>query len=209
MTLYQYNSDNITTNANRINSSNYEPLFGDEESSRFVQPTGVSRVQEVTQSITRPANSDGFYLGIRDEGTCGSISRLIVFYVVCPTRVDGLVTYPESADILFEALCASNAHNITSLQVIAFSSNGGNCSPVAPGGAVCECDGGYVLSSDGLSCEGIQMSMPGIPDVCFGSFKACMMKTRSRDCSKRGRGGAGGGSKLRINGYSHNYVFKK
>ena len=160
VTLYHYNSDNIATDANRINPSNYELLFGDEESSRFVQPTRVSRVQEVTRTITRPANSDGFYLGFRDEGTCGTIPRLIVYYVVCPTRVDGLVTYPEfgvpertSADIPFEAQCASNAHNITSLQVIAFSSNS-SCSPVASGGAVCECDGGYVLSSDGLSCEG-------------------------------------------------------
>ena len=160
VTLYHYNSDNITTDANRINPSNYEPLFGDEESSQFAQPAGSFREQKVMLNITRPANSDGFYLGFRDEGTCGSVSRLIACYMVCPTRVDGLVIYPEfgvpertSADIPFEAQCASNAHNITSLQVIAFSSNS-SCSPVASGGAVCECDGGYVLSSDGLSCEG-------------------------------------------------------
>ena len=167
MTLYNYNQDGIVSLADRINPSNYQPLFGTEAASRLEQLSGSSLEIAQTRSLLRPANSNGFYLGLRDEGTCGIISRLIVYYVVCPANVDGLVSYPEvaippqnTADITFTASCAANAHNVTTLQVTAFSSNG-TCSPVAPGGAMCDCDAGYILSGSGHSCEGIS----GIPSV--------------------------------------------
>ena len=158
VTLYQYNRNGSESDIQRTNTSNYQPLLGSSESSRL-QQSGETEAGQ-TLSLTRPSNSDGFYLGIRDEGTCGEVIRIIVYYVVCPHRVIGLVTYPETAlpvrgssDIIFSAVCAPNAHNITSLQVTA-SSTSDSCSDRAPGGARCECNEGYIISTDGMSCEG-------------------------------------------------------
>lgn len=160
VTLYQYNRDTIAPSGERINPSNYQLLFGDAVSSRLEQPASTTRKVGDTRSLTRPVNSVGFYLGIRDEGTCGSIDRMIVYYVVCPARQEGLVTYPETAvpvqgssDIIFDAICALNSYNTTTLQVTAFSSSS-SCSPMASGGARCECNAGYVISGGGTSCEG-------------------------------------------------------
>ena len=161
VTLYQYNHNGIANDAERTNTSNYQPLFGSVEASRLQQPSGATREVGQTLSLTRPSNSDGFYLGIRDEGTCGDVIRIIVYYVVCPLRVEGLVTYPETAlpvqnssDIVFDAVCAPNAHNTTTLEVIA-SSNSNNCSAKEMGGAICQCNAGYVLNSTtSMSCEG-------------------------------------------------------
>ena len=61
------------------------------------QPSGATRQVSQNHALTRPSNREGFYLGIRDEGTCGDVIRIIVYYVVCPRRVEGLVTYPETA----------------------------------------------------------------------------------------------------------------
>lgn len=161
VTLYGYNRDSIASHGDRINPSNYQPLFGDALSSRLEQPSGSVMQIGLTLRLTRPANSNGFYLGLRDEGTCGSITRLIVYYIVCPARQEGLIIYPEvtvpaqnSLDIVFNASCVANAHSVTTLQVTAFSSNG-SCSPVASGGPACECDAGYIVSGNGRSCQGI------------------------------------------------------
>ena len=154
VTLYRYYSDRMVSNAERINTNNYQPLNGTVEQSR------LQRTSEQTLTLTRPADQNGFYLAVRDEGACGQFVRMIVYYVVCKSRVVGLVTYPQTAvpvrnsrDIVFDAMCAANAHNTTSLQVVASSSTS-TCSDRAPGWAVCECDAGYVVSSDGMSCLG-------------------------------------------------------
>ena len=158
VTLYQYNLNGTASDAERTNPSNYQPLFGTVEASRLQQPSGATRQVSQNHALTRPSNREGFYLGIRDEGTCGDVIRIIVYYVVCPRRVEGLVTYPEttlpvqgSSDIVFNAVCAPNAHNTTTLEVIASSSNH-SCSAKATGGASCQCNAGYVLNS--MSCEG-------------------------------------------------------
>ena len=155
VTLFRYDTDQIANHGERINPGNYQPLFDSIEASRLEHPAGdlnpsLNLIQEI-KGLARPANRTGFYLGLRDEGTCGTISRIIAYYVVCPARVENLVSYPETAvpvrnssDIIFNAHCVSNSHNITTLEMIAFSDNS-TCSPVADGGAMCECDGGYVV----------------------------------------------------------------
>ena len=113
-----------------------------------------------TRSFARQEASTGLYLGVRDEGTCGRVIRLIAYYLVCPAREQSLVSYAEfalpargSPDITYNASCADNAHNVTTLDVVV-SSDIASCYPAAPAGPVCECNAGYILAGDGGSCQG-------------------------------------------------------
>ena len=45
--------------------------------------------------IVNPSDT-GFYVAIQDVGTCVGISRLRVYYYICPSRQEGLVLYPET-----------------------------------------------------------------------------------------------------------------
>ena len=161
--LYQHVRDSANAGA-RVQPSNYGQPF-----LRLEQPSGDEGSIDVTHAMSRPANRRGFYLGVRDEGTCGAVERIIVYYVACLESVDGLVTYPETgvplrggSNVVFDAHCAPNAHNTTTLQVTAFASSS-SCSPVAPGGARCECDAGYLISADGVSCRGISFYASIVP----------------------------------------------
>ena len=53
----------------------------------------------VSQNASIPVdfntNENGFYLAVVDDNTCIAISRIIVFYYVCPAMVLDLVIYPE------------------------------------------------------------------------------------------------------------------
>ena len=105
--------------------------------------------------FTRPPNFNYTYFGIQDIGTTGNVIRIIVYYVVCPGRVDGLVTYPEVPHpqqgfprTMRTARCAEHAHNITRLETFAYSD--GQCDQQS---AACVCDLGYE-EKNGSRCIG-------------------------------------------------------
>jgi hypothetical protein len=158
VTLYRYDADD--SSSDRENTENYKPLLG-ENSSRLQQPPSPARGVKTTLSSLRPEpRRRGFYLGVLDTGNCGTVDRIIVYYTVCHARQNELVLYPkvgnpprDGPDMIFQAECAPNAHNVTSLDVKAFSENR-TCLDVVPGGARCECDAGYQISADRMSCEG-------------------------------------------------------
>lgn len=159
ITLNRYDAENPVSD--RTNIGNYQPLFGDEASSRLQQLPAPTRAIKETLSLARPEpRTRGFYLGFQDIGTCGQVERIIVYYTVCRERQNELVRYPKvgtpprnGPDAVFQAECVPNAHNITSLAVTAFSENG-TCKDVVPGGVRCECDAGYEISPDRTSCIG-------------------------------------------------------
>ncbi len=160
VTVYSYNRNGVAIANQRVDTSNYQPLFGTATSSRLQQSPNTASTQMETLAFTSLTSNDGLYLGLRDEGTCGSVIRIIMYYVVCPGRTVDLVTYPETAvpvrassDIVFEAVCAPNSHATTTLEVVASHSTS-TCTDRATAGAACECDGGYVLSGNGESCVG-------------------------------------------------------
>lgn len=139
---------------------NYKWLNGTEENSVWYIPEGedINRLYRTTLKMLRPdPEKSGFYLGLREPGTCAQVGRIIMYYNVCLAKQVGLVMYPEFAvppksgpKEEFLAQCVCNAHNVTSLSITSFSENS-TCVDKAPGGAVCECDAGYEL--DGLSCK--------------------------------------------------------
>ena len=146
ISVHRYDVDSSVSEAEQANTDNYQPLF---------QLRG--QFQEETHSLTRP-DTKGFYLGFQDTGTCGQLSRIIVYYTVCRARQSGLVTYPQVAtpprngpDEVFNAHCVPNAHNVTSLAVNAFSASS-TCLDVVRGGARCECNAGYEVSANGRAC---------------------------------------------------------
>ena len=101
----------------------------------------------------------GFYLAFQDEGTCVTVSRVIVYRRRCPGQQIGLVVYPEiqspaSGRVEAEASCVENAYAESDLGLMCDSEGTWTGSPV------CSCDVGYkqVSDTEGVqSCEGMRV----------------------------------------------------
>lgn len=154
MTMYRQDSTNTIISEEQLNTDRYQPFLGRERESRLPQDNSVTKIMK----LARP-QSDSFFLGVKDSGTTGVVGRILVYYTVCKSKQVELVMYPEvptppqdAQDDFLEAGCVDHAHNLTSLQVNMFSSNS-SCRDVAVGGARCECNAGYQISSKRLSCQ--------------------------------------------------------
>ena len=147
MTLYRYDTS-VPVPAGRTTTSNYQLLTGSETTSRFGSATATDIIQE--GGVSRPSSFAGFYLGIRDTGTCGlPVQRLVIYYKVCEAKTGELVTFAEEALPLtsagsgvYSGSCVPNASAVTSL-IVDINSVTGNCTERATGGARCECDAGF------------------------------------------------------------------
>lgn len=96
----------------------------------------------------------GFYLALQDynEGTCVSVSRVLVYRHECHARVEGLVHFPAvqapvNGTVLVKSECTENAHyrSISSLEC---TSEG----QWRNDQTVCECDVGYYMNDN--VCKG-------------------------------------------------------
>ena len=98
-----------------------------------------------TFEFTLSRSEHGFYLAFQDEGTCVTISRVIVYYQRCPANVDGLVIRPEiifprrgaENPISGRASCKANSTNTNSLELTA------NPDLTCSGNPVCACIPGH------------------------------------------------------------------
>ena len=98
----------LVSDAVRRNLSNYRQV-------RRVSPdvTTGERVNE-TVVVNFQSNEPFFYFAVEDETTCIVITRMIIFYDVCPNQTIDLVSAheiiaPVSGVTTVEAACASNA----------------------------------------------------------------------------------------------------
>ena len=148
-TLYRYER-NGANNAARVIPANYL--------SNEVQVLSLmSNENDVTRTATfRPsATANGFYLGLQDTGTCGSIARITAYYFVCPGSTDDLVTIPEiprprvgsTTPITSTASCASDSTG-SDLQ-LSCAADG-----TFVGSPVCLCNPGYEFVSNSATCRG-------------------------------------------------------
>lgn len=95
VTLHHYQT-NTTSNTERRRTENYRPLLGSAMESRLQQQDRTSRVN---LRLTLPTSNrpDGFYLGIQDDGTCGNLERIIVYFQVARGWQGQLLTCPDVA----------------------------------------------------------------------------------------------------------------
>ena len=85
-----YETPSMNTTGARLSLNNYQQV-------RRVSPdvnTGA-RVNE-TVTITFSSNHSSFYFALQDETSCIAVTRLIVFYYVCPQQTVNLFLYPET-----------------------------------------------------------------------------------------------------------------
>ena len=159
MILHRYDT-NTLSETERVKPTNYQPYKGTPESSRLEQDqVNTNADTTIISRFRRPANFNYTYLGLQDIGTDGIVSRIFVYYEVCPGRAEGLVTYPEvphpgtlpgaSSRITRLARCAEHSHNTTSLETYAYQD--GRCDQ----SATCDCDAGY--EENGTQCVGKQI----------------------------------------------------
>ena len=149
--VYRYERNGRNDAAART-TSNYQHV------QRIQQPDGfVQRTYQTSSTFIPSGNFNGFYIGIRDTGTCVNIQRIQIYYRASPSRTDGLVTYPEialpalsnNAAVTDIAMCAANSRNLTSLQVACFTD--GRCEDIA----TCACNPGYkYVASMPPQCRG-------------------------------------------------------
>ena len=156
VTAYRYDSNSEVDRSAQIDPSNYQYLTGLESTSQFGTWSRFDgfQVREISRS-----NFTGFYFSIRDSGTCAVVRRVLIYTVVCPAKVSGLVIFPEtpvppqtSDNNTYLGRCAPNSHAVTSLEV-EISNVSRVCVERAHGGARCQCDAGYYIWN-ATTCEG-------------------------------------------------------
>ena len=141
-----YQTRNIDPSGS-INLTNYAAFSG----SRVTVGSNPSGTVTETQDVTiQLGESGGLYLAAVDTGTCVSISRLTVFYYICPQQVVNFINYPMTlADGgIIQLTCVSGA-GLVGGQIL-LTTCGSRGVWVAPNGA-CSCNPGY--TSIGQTCQ--------------------------------------------------------
>ena len=66
--------------------------------------TNTNTLQTSAFTFNLGSQYGGFYLGFQDQDSCGTIERVQVYRTICPSRTEGLVTYPETPTVLVLSL---------------------------------------------------------------------------------------------------------
>ncbi len=142
--LLKYETSTIDPVAAR-DTGNYQPI-----QTLTTQASGSTAI--ITEEFGFATNESGFYLAIRDPGTCIRISRLLVFYYTCPSETVDLVVRPETIAPMINIDSTVEQFIVTPACVGNSSSVGGDlslkCLPrgqwIAPPSTGCQCDPGFV-----------------------------------------------------------------
>ena len=148
---YGYETSTINSVSAR-NTSNYVLI------SRLV-PNDHGDLQNQTRYLNFATNESGFYLAIRDEDTCLTVTRVIVFYNVCPQETVGLmirpetlsprITTPSQESLRVTGQCVANGGTESGAAPILTCSPGGTWSVVSG----CQCNQGFRATENGASCN--------------------------------------------------------
>ena len=80
---------NIPDETGRVNQSFYQ-----DTNTRYFHRQNNEEVESAVDTFT--ITSKGLYLAVVDTGSCTRITRLYVFYYVCPSQVVNMIQYPET-----------------------------------------------------------------------------------------------------------------
>ena len=141
----------------RNTTSNYNTV-----ATRLLHTTNDGKRESDHEDVEVPSNTTGLYLALVDEGTCVSISRLVVSYNVCPEQIRNLIIYPQTIAptariISFKMVPAScvDGASMTGTTTLVCTVGGLWGTPDPPADT-CQCDPGYQMIGVGLNatCEG-------------------------------------------------------
>ena len=144
--MYHYERNGTDLAAART-PRNYRQLM-------LIEPNGLGQaVNQITIPFIPSGNFNGFYIGVRSNGTCASIRRLQVYYnpfqppapdlVICPET--GLP--PQGTTIQVKCSCPANSVRTSSSLTLTCSSDG-----TCTGNPSCQCLEGYGFQ--GAECNG-------------------------------------------------------
>ena len=120
--------------------------------------TGDERRND-TINMDFTSSETGFYLAVRDQDSCLFITRIEVFYYVCPAVTENLIIFPEvlappisttSQPISRNGQCVENASPLVGGSPILTCSQGGVWSIISG----CTCNPGLSMNADGTACIG-------------------------------------------------------
>ena len=117
----------------------------------------------ITVDVNFNTNHSSFYFAIQDETSCMVVTRIIVYYHVCPDETSEMIIHPQtvappisraSIPQLISATCVDNASPIPlgGQRPTVKCNEGGVWSQIP--GLGCVCDLGYVSSFDKEYCVG-------------------------------------------------------
>ena len=149
--VYKWETSTINTTA-AANTDNYVRV---DRVSPVVSDGIMSFVEH--QDIELDAHEDGFFLAVVDLGTCVTLTRILVFYHVCPEETSELVSRPEAIDsqslggshsVVGE--CVENSSTETGVHPVLV------CGPMGQWQVIvhCLCDPGYQLNTTQDQCTG-------------------------------------------------------
>ena len=122
----------------------------------------VTTGARVTETVVVGFNTENssFYFAIQDETTCTIVTRIIVFYYICPQQILDLIIYPETLAnsgsqaaiplVSVTASCVASAEPENGLAPLLSCLSGGIWSLVPNAG--CRCIAGYLQSNE-ILCE--------------------------------------------------------
>ena len=131
-----------------MNTSNYALIR-----TLTTQVSESGTTTKATENFGFNTNESGFYLAIRDTGTCILISRLIVFYNVCPGEPVNFVVRPETiaptvGSLNVNASCVDNSSPVGDDFSLTCLESGN----WVDDSTRCECDTGFVPTMNGENC---------------------------------------------------------
>ena len=148
---------NYKTNTQQLPSTTGSGYMNTEKYEQFgrARPRKNRLSYSETYPFTLDPSKTGFYVAIRDTGTCVRISRLRVYHYICPAHQEGLVLYHEAHTPLSDSVnvnfsCVDNAESDS--DTVACYHNG------TWGVPVCKCNVGYenkMTTCDGKSTNSV------------------------------------------------------
>ena len=155
--VYERSSENTAASRTISNYRQVQRVSPDDTTGNRVNETVIIDFASTSQETS-------FYFAVQDVTICIVITRMIVFYHVCPQQTSDLIHYPETisprlptsdrpgvAPISVTALCVENAATENGRSSTVFCSSGGVWSTQSDRG--CVCLRGYVNQHVACTCR--------------------------------------------------------